>query len=117
MSGRPSTSSNPYAQPVAPTVPPAIHALANPTPQLIDAQLPGYLIPASITVLRDSVRIVMSKKRREEDALREEGLIPSLPMDKGKGRAADLTSEEVDEEVGARLERMGLMVGGYIAEK
>jgi hypothetical protein len=69
-------------------------------------------------LLRDSTRHVISKKRREEDALREEGLLPPLDQGKGKGKAtAEDEARAVEEEMGRKVERIGLMVGSYIAEK
>jgi hypothetical protein len=69
-------------------------------------------------LLRDSTRHVISKKRREEDALREEGLLPSLDQGKGKGKAtAEDEARAVEEEMRRKVERIGLMVGSYIAEK
>lgn len=120
MSARQSTSSAAHAhnQQIAPTVPQAIHALAAPVPSLIDAQLPNYLLPCVLDLVRDSTRHVLRRKRKEQDDLREEGLHP--PLDKGKGRANDDQDEEaslVEEESRKKIERMGLMVGGYIAEK
>lgn len=121
MSGRPSTSSASHTQ-TAPTVPPAIHNLAAPPPQLIDSQLPSYLLPCVLDLLRDSTRHVISKKRDEEVSIREDGLLPSsgnLTDDvKGKGKASDEDEEKaVEEELNRKVERIGLMVGGYVAEK
>lgn len=117
MSGRPSTSSGSHTQ-TAPTVPAAVHNLAAPPPQLIDAQLPSYLLPCVLDQLRDSTRHVIAKKRKEEDALREEGLLPPLDSGKGKGKAtAEDEERAVEEELNRKVERIGLMVGGYVAEK
>ena len=116
MSTRPSTSSTTHTAQIAPTVPAAIRALAAPTPSLIDNQLPSYLLPCVLNLLRDSAGHVIRRKRREEDDLREEGLLPVL--DKGKGKATEEDLENVvQEEAAKRVERMGLMVGGYVAEK
>jgi hypothetical protein len=113
MSGRPSTSSATHTQ-SAPTVPPAIHNLASPPPSLIDSQLPAYLLPNVLDLLRESTNHVISRKRKEEDALREEGLVPG----KGKGKAtAEDEARAVEEETNRKVERIGLMVGSYIAEK
>lgn len=85
-------------------------------------------------MLRESTAHVIKKKRKEEDELRAEGLIPPKPKPNGKGRAVDgahsagttggsgdvVDEEEVrliDEEFAHRIERIGLMVGGYVAEK
>ncbi|KAK8854814.1 hypothetical protein IAR55_003553 [Kwoniella newhampshirensis] len=122
MSNRPSTSS--AHLPILPTIPPALHLLATPTPTLIDSQLPSYLLPPVLELLRESSAHVIRRKRAEEDELRKEGLLPPL-QGKGKGRAANGGGggEEEDEkrlidaELGKRIERIGLMVGGYIAEK
>lgn len=117
MSGRPSTSSASHTQ-TAPTVPPAIHNLAAPPPSLIDSQLPSYLLPNVIELLRDSTRHVINKKRKEEDALREEGLLPAIDQGKGKGKATEEDeARAVEEEMNKKVERIGLMVGSYIAEK
>ena len=118
MSGRPSTSSVSHTQ-TAPTVPPAIHNLAAPPPQFIDSQLPSYLVPCMLDLLRDSTRHVIQKKRKEEDELREEGLLPpTLENVKGKGKAsAEDETRAVEQELGKKVERIGLMVGGYVAEK
>lgn len=116
MSARPSTSSATLGAHVAPTVPPAIHALANPPPALIDAQLPAYLLPEVLGLLRESTTHVLRKKRKEEDELREDGLLPP-PQDRGKGKGKASEEDEVRAEVEKKVERMGLMVGGYVAEK
>lgn len=109
---RPSSTST-HLQ-VNPTVPPAIHSLANPTPAMLDAHLPNYLLPNVLSLLRESTSHVLAKQAAREQALREEGLLPG----KGKGKA---TKEEEDlvleNELFRRVERIGLMVGGYIAEK
>lgn len=116
MSNRPSTSSTTHTQQIAPTVPPAVHALAAPTPLLIDSQLPSYLLPCVLALLRESSGHVVRQKRREEEELREEGLLP--PLDKGKGKASEAEMKELIEgEALKRVERIGLMVGGYVAEK
>jgi hypothetical protein len=113
MSGRPSTSSATHTQ-SAPTVPPAIHNLASPPPSLIDSQLPSYLLPNVLDLLRESTNHVISRKRKEEDTLREEGLLPG----KGKGKATpEDEARAVEEETNRKVERIGLMVGSYIAEK
>ena len=118
MSNRPSTSSTTYTQQIAPTVPAAIHALAAPTPLLIDSQLPAYLLPCVLALLRGSAGHVVRRKRREENELREEGLLPPLETGKGKGKATEEEmSEVVEGEALKRVERIGLMVGGYVAEK
>lgn len=112
---RPSSTSTPHHT-TAPTVPPLIHSLASPLPTLIDAHLPSYLLPHVLTMLRDSSRHVVQRKIAQEEALREEGLLPA--RNKGKGK---MTREEeelvVETEALKRVERMGLMVGGFIAEK
>lgn len=120
---RPSSTSG-HTQ-VTPTVPPAVHALASPPPLLIDAQLPGYLLPSVLSLLRDSAAHVVRQKRLAEDALRAEGLLPSTGTGtdingngKGKGRAPeDDEADLIEGEMIKRVERIGLMVGGYIAEK
>jgi hypothetical protein len=114
MSGRPSTSSATHTQQIIPTVPPQIHALAAPIPALIDAQLPSYLIPCVLDLLRESSAHVIRKRRKIEDELREEGLLPSS---KGKGKATEDEAGLVEGEMARKVERMGLMVGGYVAEK
>lgn len=109
---RPSSTST-HLQ-VNPTVPPAIHSLANPKPAQLDAHLQNYLLPNVLALLRDSANHVLTKKTAREQALREEGLIPG----KGKGKATREEEElALDNEVHKRIERIGLMVGGYIAEK
>lgn len=112
---------------MAPTVPPAVYSLANPTPRLLDAQLPGYLLPCVLDLVRDSTRHVVQRKIAEEQSLRDEGLLPSSSgssavtngsRDKGKGRmSAEEEERLVEAEALKRVERMGLMVGGFIAEK
>lgn len=113
MSSRPSSTA--HSQPIAPTVPSAIHILASPTPILLDANLPNYLLPQLISSLRDSAAHVLQRRYDEEDKLREDGLIPGLPGGKGKGRAVDHAA--VEAETMERVQRIGVMVGGYIAEK
>ncbi|WVQ81878.1 hypothetical protein IAT38_004005 [Cryptococcus sp. DSM 104549] len=117
---RPSSSSTHL--PIAPTIPPALHLLATPTPTLIDAQLPNYLLPPVLDLLRESAAHVVRRKRAEEDALRAEGLLPPKEREKGKGKEGEVDEAEeerriVEEELARRVERMGLMVGGHIAEK
>ncbi|WVR07575.1 hypothetical protein IAU60_004617 [Kwoniella sp. DSM 27419] len=116
MSARPSSSSSHLP---APSVPSALHHLASPSPSLIDSQLPHYLLPSALDLLRDSATHVIRQSRAEENALRSDGLLPAL--DKGKGKAkGDQDREEarlIDEALAQRTERIGLMVGGYIAEK
>lgn len=111
MSSRPSSTSHSY--PVAPTVPSALHILASPTPLLLDAALPTYLIPQVVRALRESAEYVVRRRIAHEDKLREEGLIPG----KGKGRADEEVRELIDKESAERVESIGLMVGGFIAEK
>jgi hypothetical protein len=58
------------------------------------------------------------KKCREEDELREEGLLPPIDLGKGKGKAtAEDEERAIEEELNRKVERIGLMVGGYVAEK
>ncbi|KAK6910516.1 transporter particle component [Kwoniella mangroviensis CBS 8886] len=114
MSSRPSTSSTHL--PVPPSIPPALHQLANPAPVLIDSQLPNYLLPNVLDLLRDSSRHVIRRKREQEDSLRSEGLLP--PLEKGKGKQVEDEEEKlVEDELARKVERVGLMVGGHIAEK
>lgn len=118
MSNRPSTSSTTHTQQIAPTVPAAVQALAVPTPLLIDSQLPAYLLPCILSLLRESTGQVVRRKRQKEDELREEGLLPPIRNGKGKGKASEEEmSEVIEREALEKIERMGLMVGGYIAEK
>lgn len=116
MSARPSSSSAPHQQ-IVPTVPSAIHALAAPTPALIDSQLPNYLLPFVLDLLKSSTTHVVQRTRKQEAELREEGLL--APLDKGKSRATaeDEDNRIIEEETAKRVERIGLMVGGYVAEK
>lgn len=113
MSSRPSSTSHAYAS--APTVPSALHLLAAPTPTLLDAALPGYLLPQVVRLLRESAEHVVRRRITREEELRAEGLIPG--GGKGKGRAEGDVREMIDKEGSDRVERIGLMVGGYIAEK
>lgn len=116
MSSRPSSTSHSY--PIAPTVPSALHILASPTPLLIDASLPGYLLPQVVRSLRDSAEHVVRRRLSREERLREEGLIPASPSSsKGKSRADGAVMQMIDKEAMERVERIGLMVGGYVAEK
>ncbi|WWC90738.1 uncharacterized protein L201_005675 [Kwoniella dendrophila CBS 6074] len=148
MSSRPSTSSSSnihpgggYQQSATPSIPPALHQLANPSPILIDSQLPNYLLPNILDLLKDSSKYVIKKKKHQEDVLVKEGLLPRPPNpsnsnSKGKNKQKDshgdnaLGEEEEEEEeedegtnkliqveLQKRIERIGLMVGGYIAEK
>ncbi|OXG32060.1 transporter particle component [Cryptococcus neoformans Bt15] len=107
---RPSSTSTHVA--VAPTVPQVLHILANPPPTLIDAQLPGYLLPPTFNLLRESSAHVIRKKKEEEDELRNEGLLPPLSEKDAKDE-----SRLIEEELSKRIGRIGLMVGGFIAEK
>jgi hypothetical protein len=79
--------------------------------------MPNYLLPSVIDLLRSSTSHVITKQRRQEDELRAEGLLP--PLDKGKGRANPVDDDKrlVEEETAKRVERIGLMVGGFVAEK
>ena len=119
MSNRLSSSSTTHAQQIAPTVPQAIHALAAPTPLLIDAQLPCYLIPCVLALLRQSASHVVRRKTRDEEELREEGLLPPGNTARGKGKASEEeeAKELIESEALKRLERIGLMLGGFVAEK
>ncbi|KAK4683388.1 hypothetical protein P7C73_g6886, partial [Tremellales sp. Uapishka_1] len=112
MSVRPSTSSSHLPPTVVPTVPAALHSLSTPTPLLVDSQLPAYLLPSVIDLLRDSTAHVIRKKQAEEDALIAEGLLPP----KGKEKASE-GDKSVQDELVKRIERIGLMVGGFVAEK
>ncbi|WWC71595.1 uncharacterized protein I206_105553 [Kwoniella pini CBS 10737] len=122
MSSRPSTSSS-HLPIQTPSIPPALHSLANPIPCLIDSQLPNYLLPNLLNLLNESSKYVIKKKKIEENQLRLEGLIPKLEKGKGKQIINDQEEEEkeinklINEEVNKKIERIGLMVGGYIAEK
>lgn len=107
---RPSSTSTHVA--VAPTVPQVLHILANPPPTLTDAQLPGYLLPPTFNLLRESSAHVIRKKKEEEDELRNEGLLPPLSEKDAKDE-----SRLIEEELSKRIGRIGLMVGGFIAEK
>ncbi|ODN82339.1 transporter particle component [Cryptococcus wingfieldii CBS 7118] len=106
---RPSSVSTTHL-PIAPTIPPALHQLANPAPALIDAQLPGYLLPPVLHLLRQSSTHVVRKRRAQEEELRSEGLLPPRTQ---------IEDEEtvIEEELAKRIERIGLMAGGLIAEK
>lgn len=125
---RPSSTS--ARQAITPTVPPMVHSLANPSPHLLDAQLPAYLLPCVLDLMRDSTRHVVRRKLAEEDALRDEGLLPSASGssggaaaaaardNKGKGRMSAEDEERlIESEALKRVERIGLMVGGHIADK
>ena len=114
MSGRPSASSTTHTQPVAPTVPAAIHALADPPPTLIDSHLPSYLLPEVLRCLQESSSHVIRRKRKLEDEYRAEGLIP---RDNGKRKGPEDDKRLIDAEIAGKIERMGLMVGGYVAER
>lgn len=78
-----------------------------------------------LDLLRDSTRHVIQKKRKEEDELREEGFLPPTMTVgenvKGKGKASSTSAEDearaVEQELAKKVERIGLMVGGYVAEK
>lgn len=72
-----------------------------------------------LDLLRDSTRHVIQKKRKEEDELRDEGLLPPTTENvKGKGKAsAEDEARAVEQELGKKVESIGLMVGGYVAEK
>lgn len=97
--------------------------MATPVPPLVDASLPGYLVPAAMTVLAEST--ASSIRRRlalEREAEGGEGSASGPNAhetpEKGKTRAAeDDVPRLVEEGVAIRLERMGLMVGGFVAEK
>ena len=110
--------------------------MANPAPDLIDAHLPTYLLPGVLDLLRESTVYSVRKRRKAERALADEGVLPMsmarLGIDKGKGKGradAQVDGQEgdaegegegdelVEEELAKKVERMGLMVGGYVAEK
>ena len=118
MSNRLSSSSTTHTQQVLPTVPQAIHASAEPTPLLIDAQLPSYLLPCVLALLRESVTHLVRRKTREQEELLDEGLLPPMNIGKGKGKAVEEDAKKlIESEALKRLERIGLMVGGFVAEK
>jgi hypothetical protein len=91
--------------------------MAAPTPALIDSQLPNYLLPCVLDLLRSSSLHVVQRKRKQEDELRAEGLLPPLDKGKAKATAEDEERRLIAEETAKRVERIGLMVGGYVAEK
>jgi hypothetical protein len=123
MSSRPSSTA--HSHPIAPTVPSSIHLLAAPTPSLLDANLPNYLLPEVISSLLAGADHVVRKRLADEERLRDEGLLPPAGMSaKSRGKLRQTKEEaeaevrlEVEEEVRERLGRMGQMVGGFIAEK
>lgn len=116
MSARPSsTSTNHHA--IAPTVPSAVHTMAAPTPSMIDSQLPNYLLPYVLDLLKSSSAHVVERRRKEEEELRAEGLLPALDKGKARATAEDEERRLIEEETAKRVERIGLMVGGFVAEK
>lgn len=106
--GRPASSVTTTHALVSPMAPPAVHQLATPTPLLVDATLPGYLLPAALSALAESSAHALERRAAlESDA---EGTGAGVE-DKDKKRA------EVKDAVSKRTERIGLMVGGFVAEK
>ncbi|KAL7423888.1 hypothetical protein Q5752_001473 [Cryptotrichosporon argae] len=118
MSSRPASTSA-SAPGINPTVPVAIHHLAAPAPRLLDAQLPAYLLPQAIAALTASATHVVRRRLGAEAEMREQGLLPPLLTGSGKGKEKETEPDAamVEGEVAARLERMGQLVGGYVAEK
>lgn len=112
----PSSATTPHA-PVAPIAPAGVHQMATPTPLLVDASLPVYLLPAALSALADSAAAAVRRRiAAETEAEGESSSMLDAGDGKGKGRAADMPLL-VDAAVATRLERIGYMVGGYIAEK
>lgn len=82
---------------------------------LVDASLPAYLLPAALSALADSAAAAVKRSIAAETEAEGESLnMLDAVGDKGKGKDMSLL---VDAAVHARVERMGVMVGGYIAEK
>lgn len=98
----PSSATTPHAL-VAPVAPAAVHQLASPTPLLVDASLPGYLLPAALSALAESSAHALERRIRAEQEA---------------GEGEEVVKEGlVTEAVTKRTERIGLMVGGFVAEK
>ncbi|KAL1406422.1 hypothetical protein Q8F55_008121 [Vanrija albida] len=122
MSRPPSSSTTPHA-PIAPIAPPAVHALAAPVPALVDAALPAYLVPAALKALTDSASYAVHRRleaEREAEGSAEGAFATeaaAAAKGKGKSAAADAVPGIVEEAVATRMERIGFMVGGFIAEK
>ena len=107
------SSSSPYPQ-IQPSLPSALHQLSAPTPTLIDSQLSAYLIPSVLDALKSSSRAAVRRRREWE---RSEGLYSQEAKGKGKPDEAEEEEEEVKAALRSRIEAMGLMVGGTIAER
>lgn len=87
---------------------------------LIDASLPAYLLPEALNALADSAAAAVRRRIAAETEAEGESasMLDATPADggKGKGREADMP-QLIEAAVATRVERMGYMVGGYIAEK
>ncbi|BEJ17875.1 hypothetical protein CspHIS471_0701430 [Cutaneotrichosporon sp. HIS471] len=111
----PSSATTPHA-PIAPVAPAAVHQLATPTPFLVDSSLPAYLLPAALSALADSAAAAVRRRIAAETEAEGESSSMLDVGNKGKEKAADMPLL-VDAAVATRVERIGYMVGGYIAEK
>jgi hypothetical protein len=93
--------------------------MASPVPPLVDASLPSYLLPAAITALAESTAAAARRRLALERAAEGDSAVSAnahATPDKGKAGEEQIP-RLVEEGVAARLESIGLMVGGYIAEK
>lgn len=85
-------------------------------PTLIDSQLPGYLVPSVLDALRESSRVAVRRQREWE---RSEGPFTADSV-KGKAKQGEGDQEEeeqVKQALRNRIEAIGLVVGGTIAER
>ncbi|TXT12861.1 hypothetical protein VHUM_01262 [Vanrija humicola] len=121
MSRPPSSSTTPHA-PIAPIAPAAVHQLASPVPALVDAALPAYLVPSALKALTESASYAVHRRleaeREAEGSAEGAFATEAAAAAKGKGKsvAADTVPGIVEEAVATRMERIGFMVGGFVAE-
>lgn len=119
---RPQSSATTPHAPITPMAPAAVHAMAAPAPLFVDASLPGYLVPAAMEALAESTATAIRRRmalEREVEGSEGSAAGPNFHdiPDKDEHVTEEQVPKLVEEGVAVRLERMGLMVGGYVAEK
>jgi hypothetical protein len=110
-----------------PSTAPSLVALADPQPRLIDAAAMDYFLLEAVQTLRLSTAVAEARAKKVEDEMIDAGLIPPPPPPQAKakkdaqrdsiGTGSSAPSDDEDEGLRARLEAIGLHVGGNITER